>query len=120
MKEIPGYEGLYSITEDGQIFGHKSKKFLKWSDNGKGYKYVRLTDGHRHYKHYYVHRLVAMTFIPNPNNLPEVNHKDENKANNCVDNLEWCDRSYNNAYGSRFDKWYQKRWGDKNETHNSL
>lgn len=49
----------------------------------------------------YVHRLVAQVWIPNPDNLPEVNHKDEDKTNNCVDNLEWCTREYNNNYGTR-------------------
>ena len=48
-----------------------------------------------------IHRLVSITFIPNPNNLPQINHKDENKLNNNVENLEWCDSSYNNKYGSR-------------------
>ena len=48
-----------------------------------------------------IHRLVAIAFIPNPNELPQVNHKDENKDNNCADNLEWCDTKYNNTYGTR-------------------
>ena len=53
---------------------------------------------------FFVHRLAAQAFIPNPDNLPEINHKDENPGNNSVDNLEWCDRSYNNTYGTRQDK----------------
>lgn len=52
-------------------------------------------------KNMFVHRLVATAFIPNSENLPEVNHKDENKQNNCVENLEWCDRKYNLAYGNK-------------------
>lgn len=55
-------------------------------------------------KHYYIHVLVATTFIPNPDNLPEVNHIDENKANNKVDNLEWCNHLYNSNYGTRMKK----------------
>ena len=55
-----------------------------------------------------VHRLVAQAFIPNPNNYKEVNHKDENKANNVVTNLEWCDRKYNQNYGTRTEKCSKK------------
>ena len=57
-----------------------------------------------------VHRLIAMAFLPNPHNLPEVNHKDENKRNNAVSNLEWCTHQYNNTYGSKRGKWV----GEKN------
>ena len=66
----------------------------------KGYCVVGLGKGNR----WYVHRLVAVAFLPNPNNLPMVNHKDENRANNKVDNLEWCDNRYNLNYGSVKDK----------------
>ena len=55
-----------------------------------------------------VHRLVAMTFIPNPKKLPYINHKDENKENNCVENLEWCTAAYNNTYGTRIEKIFKK------------
>ncbi len=56
------------------------------------------------HKHYYVHRLVAIAFIDNPFEYQEVNHKDENKLNNNVNNLEWCTRKYNNTYGTRLEK----------------
>lgn len=67
--------------------------------NSLGYESVKiLCDGKR--KHFKIHRLVAMAFLPNPQNLPEVNHKDENPSNNCVDNLEWCSHRYNMNYGT--------------------
>lgn len=65
-----------------------------------------------------MHRLVAETFIPNPNNLPQINHKDENKKNNCVDNLEWCDNSYNMNYGSRLKQLSESLKG--NIPHNAI
>lgn len=69
----------------------------------KGYKQVCLTkDNKKSTKK--IHRLVAMAFIPNPDNLPCVNHKDENKANNNVDNLEWCSFEYNTKYGTRAER----------------
>ena len=64
------------------------------------YLAIGLTKNHKQVT-FSVHRLVAETFIPNPNNLPCVNHKDENKYNNSVDNLEWCTHEYNNSYGTR-------------------
>lgn len=62
---------------------------------------IRLYNEPQKGKWYKIHRLVAMSFIENPNNYPEVNHKDENKENNRVDNLEWCDSYYNNNYGTK-------------------
>ena len=99
MKYIKGYERLYSITEDGCVYSHYLKRFLKPVKIRKGYYQIGLSkNGER--KLYLIHRLVAETYIPNPNNLPIVNHKDENPKNNNVDNLEWCDKSYNYHYGS--------------------
>lgn len=67
--------------------------------NSLGYESVKvLCNGKR--KHFKIHRLVATVFLPNPQNLPEVNHKDENPSNNCVDNLEWCSHKYNMNYGT--------------------
>lgn len=101
MKPIKDYDGYY-VTEDGRVWSDKSKKFLKVRDNGTGYLYVGLKKDVQYNR--YIHRLVAETFIPNPNNLPCVNHKDEDKTNNKVENLEWCSYEYNNNYGCHNQK----------------
>ena len=102
LKEIKGYEN-YLIDEKGNIFSRKRHKFLKTSVNAYGYPSIYLSkDGVR--KFFTIHKLVALTFIPNPENYKEVNHKDENKRNNSVENLEWCSRKYNNNYGTRLSK----------------
>lgn len=107
LRDIKGYEGKYMISDDGQVWSNYKKGFLKPGERSGGYLFVNLCkDGIQ--KHYNIHRLVAEAFIPNPNNLPIINHKDENKHNNCVDNLEWCDYSYNNTYGNRKSKIQQK------------
>lgn len=82
------------------MYSYKSKKFLKPVKNNTGYSIVCLHKDGEH-KNYYIHRLVAEAYIPNPDNLPQVNHKDENKENNSLQNLEWCTHEYNNNYGSR-------------------
>ena len=72
----------------------------KLSDNNPPYKTIKLSDGNCNHKSFVVHRLVALAFIPNPHNLPFINHKDENSLNNNVDNLEWCTQQYNCNYGT--------------------
>ena len=99
LKDIKDYEGLYAITRDGDVWSYKSNKFLKHK-LARGYHQVILCKEGKG-KTYYIHRLVAKVFIPNPDNLPQVNHKDEDKSNNCVENLEWCDVKYNINYGTR-------------------
>jgi carboxypeptidase C (cathepsin A) len=94
-KDIEGYEGLYQVSKMGRVQLYK---------NNKGYK------------HFQIHRLVAMAFIPNPDNLPQINHKDENKANNRVDNLEWCTRKYNHNYGTINIRISQKQLNHKNKS----
>ena len=103
MKDIIGYEGLYQITSCGKVYSYRSKKFLKPGKVRGGYLQVGLwKDGEM--KKYLVHRLVAEAYLPNHNNLPCVNHKDENKENNALPNLEWCTYEYNNNYGSHIEK----------------
>lgn len=117
-KFIEGYEGLYLVSDDGEVYscerivengrftgkrkGRKLKQGKRGNKSNNGaksdqYRFVTLfKDGKG--RSYSVHRLVAEAFIPNPDNLPEVNHKDEDPANNHVDNLEWCTRQYNIDY----------------------
>ena len=90
MKDICNYEGLYKIDENGNVFSVRNNKFLNTTVLPSGYEYVHLCNGNGKTKLLRVHRLVAEAFIQNPNDLPQVNHKDGNKLNNSVENLEWC------------------------------
>ena len=101
-KDIKGYEGLYQISSFGRVKKTRNKeKIMKGRIRGKGYLAVTLLDKHGEQKDFYIHRLVAEAFIPNLDNLPQVNHKSEIKTDNNVENLEWCDAQYNNNYGTR-------------------
>lgn len=110
--DIDGYEKLYQVSTLGRVRsldrlvrngnGYRLRKgrILKPQLNGSGYQQVHLSkDGNA--KNYQVHQLVAQAFIPNPLQLPQVNHINENKVDNRVENLEWCDRSYNCNFGTR-------------------
>ena len=100
-KDVVGYEGLYKVSNLGNVLSliQKKPRLLKPGKNNKGYLLVDLQVFKEH-KRFLVHRLVAKAFIPNPYNLPQVNHKDECKTNNRVENLEWCSGTYNMNYGS--------------------
>lgn len=100
-RTICGYEGLYQVSNYGKVKSLKydKEKILKFGKKKNGYLFVILCkEGKK--KQFLVHRLVVNAFIPNPSSLPCVNHKDENKTNNQVDNLEWCTYQYNIKYGT--------------------
>lgn len=110
-KDVKCYEGYYQVSNLGRIRSlnrkvFKSKhqielkgKILNLTQNNSGYFGVNLCVNNKR-KKFLIHRLVAISFIPNPNNFDCINHKDEDKSNNCIDNLEWCNHKYNNNYGS--------------------
>lgn len=113
-RDIPGYEGLYQASNLGRVKSlarsmvesHKDTRYvrsyperiLSQGDDGNGYKLCWLSIGGKG-KSIRTRRLIALAFLPNPSSLPEVNHKDRNRSNNCVENLEWCTRLYNCHYG---------------------
>ena len=117
-RDIEGYEGLYQVSNEGRVKslersyternGRKAthtlkERILRPSKNSKKYCSVMLSKNGSE-KRYLVHRLVAQAFVPNPNDYPAVNHKDENPKNNKVENLEWCTYEYNSNYGTRNER----------------
>lgn len=105
LKDIPGYEGIYKASKDGQIYAVNYRKSgrlkkLKSFINSKGYLSLCLTNNGKG-RTMRVHRLIAMAFLPNKNNLPAVNHKNGVKTDNNVGNLEWCTISHNNTHAYR-------------------
>ena len=109
MKDIPGFEGRYAVTEDGRVWGYekrgigigkgrwKKERWLPLRLGRGGYMYTSLNKNSTQ-SVFSVHRIVALTYIPNPNCLPQVNHKDGNKHNNSLSNLEWCTPKENTAH----------------------
>lgn len=107
-KDIDGYDGKYQVSNLGQIRSTYSGKkhritILKPMVQKNGYLYVALWKDNKK-KNKLIHRLVALAFVDNPNDYPEVNHKDENKENNVAENLEWCEHIYNMNYGEIKEK----------------
>lgn len=107
MRPISGYEH-YSINEAGAVLNNKSGKFLKPSLNENGYLYISLWSENKAYPKT-VHRLVALTYIPNPENKPFVNHLDANRSNPHKDNLEWCTQSENIKHAYNIGNMSQKK-----------
>ena len=115
-KEVLGFDVLYEVSNLGRVRSRYSEDrgysneyvYLKPLDNGHGYLRFNWRMKKRQ-RTVYLHRLVAEAFLPNPDMLPEVNHKDENKANCRVDNLEWCDHKYNASYGTKNERMAEKR-----------
>lgn len=103
IRDIKGYEGQYAITSCGRVWSYKSHKFLSPGTTSGGYCFVILCKNGKTKLHT-LHRLVAEAFLANPDGLPEVNHKDEHKDNNCLFNLEWSTVIDNRNYGTRNEK----------------
>lgn len=96
-KDIKGYEGYYQVSNLGRVQSIKKRKIFRNNKNSRGYIVVTLTKNNIE-RSFAVHRLVAQTFINNPDNLPQVNHIDGNKQNNKVENLEWCTQKENQIH----------------------
>ena len=96
-KDIPGYEGLYKVSNTGEIYSMRENKNLSLSKDRYGYVQIILYKNGES-KTYKVHRLVALAFIPNPDKKPSINHLDGNPRNNRVENLEWCTASENQQH----------------------
>ncbi len=105
-KDIKGYEGIYQVSDLGNVKRVNTGRVLKFAET-RGYKRLRLSKNGKP-KDYQVHRLVAIAFIPNPNNYPQINHKDEVKDNNIVGNLEWCTAKENTNYGTNIQRRAEK------------
>lgn len=139
-KAVVGYEGKYEVSSIGRVrsipryvrnsVGSQTfveGKILTASKDKAGYIHVSLSDSEYKTRRWSVHRLVAIAFLKNPDNLPVVNHKDENKSNNCVENLEWCSQSYNLSYKDGQKKrrqqkieMYNRETGEYIKTFNSI
>ena len=102
-KDMKGFESKYKISSNGNCYSYFLNRNLKPTIDTNGYLLYKLSKDGKQYT-IRVHRLVALHFIDNPYNLPQVNHKDEDKTNNNVNNLEWCDAKYNINYGTCIER----------------
>lgn len=115
-KPVTGFEGLYEVSNSGSVKSLRYRNVdgktgvLKEITLPSGYRYVNLHKD-KQTRHYYIHRLVATAFIPNPDSLPEVNHRNEDPGDNSANNLEWCTSQYNKNYGNRSKKMSEAKKG---------
>lgn len=126
-KSVKGYEELYEVSNLGNVRSldrviksrhngttiRKGRVLIPFYEEKKGYYQVRLSKNGKN-KTFRIHRLVALAFLENPFNCTDVNHKDEVKTNNKVDNLEWCTRKYNNNYGTKRERTRKSMMGNTN------
>ena len=103
IRDIPGYEGLYSITDDGQVYSIKRKIYMKQQADKDGYLCVNLRKDGR-YRRFFIHRLVALTYVENPEGKETVNHINEIKTDNRAENLEWATRKEQTNHGTRTER----------------
>ena len=117
--QVKGFNDRYEVSNKGVVRNKETLKVLKPQINRYGYLQVNLYyGGHKTRKMITVHKLVATAFIPNPNNYPCINHKNEDKTDNMVENLEWCTVAYNNSYGGHNERVAQtrrKKYGKNND-----
>lgn len=107
-KPIPEWEDIYEVNEFGEVRNIKTNHMIVGDINSAGYARVALYRNGKCVKRYFRHRLVALLFLPNPHQYPEVNHIDKNKKNNHVDNLEWCTRIHNEHHSKKGDPFFHK------------
>lgn len=133
--DIIGYEGLYKVSNlgfikslsrsvtgrDFKVKKYNNERILKPSPYSNGYLGITLCKNGIS-KQFILHRIIAIHFIPNPKNFSEINHKDENKTNNCINNLEWCSHKYNANYGTKIKRTIEsfKKNGSVSGKNNSM